>query len=112
MKIYRGNQKSQGAGGQDIIVNEGDKDRKLSPGPSQKLSNHSVDGFNWGYGGSGPAQTALAILLDVTEDPERAQRSCQDFKWEYVFKWGERWAVSDVEILAWLEQNEAEYAKV
>jgi hypothetical protein len=28
--------------------------------------NHSPTGFEWGYGGSGPAQTALAILLDYT----------------------------------------------
>lgn len=25
---------------------------------------HSPDGFNWGYGGSGPADLAYAILLD------------------------------------------------
>lgn len=36
--------------------------KRLSPLPSQKLRNHSPDGFNWGYGGSGPAQLALAIL--------------------------------------------------
>lgn len=28
------------------------------------LFNHSPDGFEWGYGGSGPAQLALAILAD------------------------------------------------
>jgi len=31
---------------------------------SQKVWNRSPDGFNWGYGGSGPAQLALAILLE------------------------------------------------
>jgi hypothetical protein len=36
---------------------------KLDPKPSQKLRNHSPDGFAWGYPGSGPAQLALAILL-------------------------------------------------
>lgn len=35
----------------------------LDPKISLAISNHSPDGFNWGYGGSGPAQTALAILL-------------------------------------------------
>lgn len=38
---------------------------KLDPRRSQKLWNHSPDGFEWGYGGSGPAQLALAILLDA-----------------------------------------------
>jgi len=28
------------------------------------LWNHSPDGFEWGYGGSGPAQLALAIYQD------------------------------------------------
>lgn len=32
--------------------------------PKLKLVNHSPTGFSWGYGGSGPAQLALAILAD------------------------------------------------
>ncbi len=32
--------------------------------PSLKVRNHSPTGFEWGYNGSGPAQLALAILLD------------------------------------------------
>jgi hypothetical protein len=39
--------------------------KELSPIKSQKVWNHSPDGFNWGYGGSGPAQLALAICLEV-----------------------------------------------
>ncbi len=30
--------------------------------PRNDLKNHSPDGFEWGYGGSGPAQLALALL--------------------------------------------------
>jgi hypothetical protein len=32
--------------------------------PRTDLRNHSPDGFEFGYGGSGPAQLALAILAD------------------------------------------------
>ena len=32
--------------------------------PRLDLWNHSPTGFEWGYGGSGPAQLALAILAD------------------------------------------------
>lgn len=39
--------------------------KRLDPAPSQKVRNHSPDGFNWGYGGSGPAQLALAICLEI-----------------------------------------------
>jgi hypothetical protein len=38
----------------------------LDPAKSQRVYNHSPDGFEWGYGGSGPAQLALAIMLELT----------------------------------------------
>ena len=41
-------------------------DKLLDPKPSQKVCNHSPDGFNWGYHGSGPSQLALAIVLKLT----------------------------------------------
>lgn len=55
----------------------------LSPKKSQKVRNHSPDGFNWGYGGSGPAQLALAILLEFVDVPI-ALAFYQDFKWKYI----------------------------
>lgn len=39
---------------------------KLDPKPSQKIRNHSPDGFAWGYNGSGPSQLALAIMYKLT----------------------------------------------
>lgn len=32
--------------------------------PRNDIRNHSPDGFEWGYGGSGPAQLALALVAD------------------------------------------------
>jgi hypothetical protein len=52
----------------------------LSPARSQKVYNHSPDGFNWGYGGSGPAQLALAIMLELTGKPD----GYQDFKFSVI----------------------------
>ncbi len=57
-------------------------DKELLPGPSQKIINHSPDGFNWGYGGSGPGQLALAICHKI--HPETAVASYQRFKFEVV----------------------------
>lgn len=60
---------------------------------SLALSNHSPDGFNWGYHGSGCAQAALAILLELAAlrypDRQLAAESCalnnyQDFKREFI----------------------------
>jgi len=52
---------------------------KLTPTKSQEVWDHSPDGFNWGYGGSGPAQLALAILLELT-DKQVAIDNHQKFK--------------------------------
>lgn len=41
--------------------------------------NHSPTGFEWGYGGSGPAQLALAILCDAV-GKEKALMLYQRFK--------------------------------
>jgi len=59
----------------------------LGPGRSLRLRNHSPAGFNWGYGGSGPAQLALAILLEELEDDELALTLYQDFKFAVVAGW-------------------------
>lgn len=47
------------------------------------LWNHSPTGFEWGYGGSGPAQLALAILARHAGD-EVAVAWHQQFKWEFL----------------------------
>lgn len=57
----------------------------LNPKPSQQLINHSPDGFAWGYGGSGPAQLALALLLWFA-DRDFALANYQKFKWDVVAK--------------------------
>ena len=58
--------------------------RLLTPQRSQKVWNHSPDGFNWGYGGSGPAQLALAILLEAEVPKQRAIELHQPFKWKFI----------------------------
>ena len=57
--------------------------RKIPLEQSLKIREHSPTGFNWGYGGSGPAQTALAICL-LYLDPEQATRAYQYFKRDLV----------------------------
>jgi len=80
------------------------EDTKLSLEPSQKLHDHSSE-FQWGYGGSGPAQLALALLLDATSEPQTALDFYQQFKWDKVATWGEKWSISKSEILIWLEKQ-------
>ncbi|MGH9158161.1 MAG: DUF6166 domain-containing protein [Acidimicrobiales bacterium] len=73
---------------------------------------HSPDGFQWGYGGSGPADLALAILIDhLGEEPtgeelrhglSLAERLHQDFKWAFVTRFGNDWSLTSEAIEAWL----------
>jgi hypothetical protein len=50
----------------DDTVNVWLDGKLLTPERSQEVRNHSPDGFMWGYEGSGPAQLALAIMLELT----------------------------------------------
>ena len=58
--------------------------RVLDPKRSQRLRNHSPDGFAWGYAGSGPAQLALAILLEAGASDAQALAHYQAFKNEFL----------------------------
>jgi hypothetical protein len=77
--------------------------------PRHDLRNHSPDGFNWGYGGSGPAQLALALLADALGDDEKAQRLYQDFKFKVIGRLtGDRFELSQEDIRQTVAALEAE----
>lgn len=52
--------------------------------PRLDLRNHSPTGFAWGYGGSGPAQLALALAADVLGDDQAALAVYQALKERFV----------------------------
>jgi hypothetical protein len=63
------------------------------------LRNHSPTGFEWGYGGSGTAQLALAILADHWGDDERALNFYHRFKWAAIAELpGVLWTLTSQEI--------------
>lgn len=87
---------------------------------------HSPTGFEFGYGGSGPSDLALSILLDyfgegdaipTTDDHHaltaylvrsKARRVYQNFKWLFITPQDEdRFHVTSSQIAAWL-RNDAE----
>jgi len=70
------------AGSRRVFVNC----KELDPAESQKVFNHSPDGFAWGYSGSGPAQLALGILLTFM-GKQMALKCYQEFKRKHVAKW-------------------------
>jgi hypothetical protein len=74
---------------------------RLDPKPSQEVWNHSPDGFGVGYGGSGPAQLALAILL-ASLPKEQAVSLHQDFKWDVIAKLPQSDFEIDLDLGDWL----------
>lgn len=102
MKMYSGIRTNDGI--IIIHVTENHETRRLSPAPSLKLYNHSPSGFNWGYNGSGPAQTALAILLDCIGE-EKALLYYQKFKFEFVSTWSDFFHISELEIIQMLDHT-------
>ena len=83
MKMYQGTRAGLAA---DLTVDGHPLNPRLD------LWNHSPSGFEWGYGGSGPAQLALALLADHTGDDAKAVTLHQDFK---------RSLVSDLPYAGW-----------
>jgi hypothetical protein len=90
MKRYEGRRQGYAV---DVTVDG----RRLNP--RHDLWNHSPTGFEWGYGGSGPAQLALAILADHCANDELAFDFYQRFKWAVVAKFPHRsWTLTSGQI--------------
>jgi hypothetical protein len=78
MKVYHGTRTENGC---SVVVEEDGEFTGLDL--RHDLRRHSAE-FEWGYGGSGPAQLALALAADVLGDDERAQDIYQRVKFKVV----------------------------
>lgn len=80
--------------------------------PCNTIVNHSPDGFEFGYGGSGPAQLALALCVDVLGDVQRALRVYQDFKRAYIAPVdGNELSFTDDQVRAYINEIEVSRAQ-
>ena len=77
--------------------------------PRFDLWYHSPTGFEWGYGGSGPAQLALALLADHLGDDNAAVALHQDFKHAVITRLDQRgWTLTDEQIRVAVDSLRAE----
>ncbi len=102
----------QPGGGRCLVtVDAGDGERVLPmPELLRGEGRHSPDGFQWGYGGSGPAELARAILIQVFPDDVmvRHPRVYQEFKFDVVARLDrEGFVLTDAEVRAWRAQFQA-----
>jgi hypothetical protein len=100
MKVYTGYRRLDGHGhpvAMSVKVHEQGKESHLLD-PRHDIRLHSEE-FNWGYGGSGPAQLALALAADVLKDDEAAQDVYQRLKSKVVGRLAEDgWAITEEEL--------------
>jgi hypothetical protein len=98
MKTYTGERTAAGCA---VLVSDDGGSRGLDP--RFDLRNHSPTGFEWGYGGSGPAQLALALAADVLRDDEAAVGVYQRLKFRVVGRLPEAgWTLTENELAATL----------
>lgn len=77
--------------------------------PRLDLRNHSPTGFEWGYGGSGPAQLSLALCVDVLQDAGEAVAVYQRVK-EFLIApiRQDRWTIYEPELRSAIQRANAE----
>jgi uncharacterized protein (DUF2249 family) len=103
MKTYAGHRRPDGHAVVGVFDNTTDKAHEV---PLRLgLFNHSPTGFEWGYGGSGPSQLALAILADVLKDDAFAVRLHQEFKWRYVANFKDAWRINEFTVSQWVQEE-------
>ena len=68
---------------------------------------HSPNGFQWGYGGSGPADAALSILHECVGERD-ANDFYQDFKWDFIAGADSKLEIKEEDIRTWLATKKDE----
>mgnify|MGYP000734205560 CR=1 FL=1 len=98
--VYRGRRDPTAPVGEEVEVTvDGDP-----LGYRYDLLSASPSGFQWGYGGSGPAQLSVAVLAHAFGD-EFASEHYQQFKSEVVAKLPEnRWTLRTSDLDTWRQE--------
>jgi len=96
MKIYKGQKSSMGPNSVAVVFPDHSRPNYLLP----HIVRHSPDSFNWGYGGSGPADLALSILTDFA-GRDFAELHYQKFKNDFIAPAGIELMITDSMIEEW-----------
>jgi hypothetical protein len=97
MKIYKGKRLEPAMNLLGVKVTVNGK-------PLRHRVRHSPTGFEFGYGGSGPADLALSILWNfLGKEPSRILYT--DFKSRFVARWKDEWEITSLEIQSWIDSG-------
>jgi len=84
----------------------------LERSPLKHVVRHSPTGFEWGYGGSGPADLSLSLLTHAV-GPEVAERLYQKFKWEVVARFPfDEWSLPRKAVREYVRRLEERAAEI
>lgn len=103
--VYTGHPEKAGGPCKVVVVGNGDP---YDLDPRFDIERRSPTGFQWGHGGSGPAQLALALLADATGNDDLAYRYHQSLKWDVISRVPQKrgWSFTRRYILDWLARRQ------
>ncbi len=106
MKTYSGKRTDPARGSAspvEVIVIDSNKGKNKIYN-LQHIMRHSPDGFNWGYGGSGPGDLARSILMDhFSGTTYGVEMIYMKFKQDFVAHFGDTWEITSDLISEWME---------
>ncbi len=106
--IFLGNRMQKGTkleGAVYLIDEKAMSIQPLSPSKSQEVAN-LAPGFSWGYRGEGALQLALAMLLEITDNPAFSGLYYGDFLEDFIEGLsGDCWAIDSYTIMKWIDSK-------
>ena len=107
-RYYEGTRVSIPSHGTQVKVVGVNKENFEWERPLPHIERHSPDGFEWGYGGSGPADLALSMLAHASGSEEFALSQCryQEFKMSVIAQLSHHaksWRLPCALVNAWVE---------
>ena len=83
-----------------FFVREGQPIPLKTPGKTR--TKKRSQGFEWGYGGDGHSELAIALLWHVTKSLETALRLRQKFVLRFVMGFGDEWELDAATVRDWV----------
>ena len=99
-------QKGTTLGGAVYLIDEDTMSiQPLSPSKSREVGTFATE-FSWGYGGEGARQLALAMLLEITDNPAFSGLFLEDFLEHFIEGLSsDCWAIDSHTIEKWIESK-------
>lgn len=111
-RLFHGERRADGAHVVVMYREDGKSDLLYDLPLRLDVVNHSPTGFEWGYGGSGPAQLAVALLCEVLEAHNVPEATCramwlhQQLKADLVCGFpDDGWSLAERDLIAWVREN-------